>query len=107
MAVKIKNKTLYWLLGGLLAGLFAVVANAGQKSATVPQNRQIFTNRQPLEKIPFYPPPLGAIKPRGWLKRQLQIQADGVTGKIDEFWKDLDSNSGWLGGSGEDRERGP
>ncbi|MEZ5426905.1 MAG: glycoside hydrolase family 127 protein [Pyrinomonadaceae bacterium] len=48
-----------------------------------------------------------SIKPRGWLKRQLRIQADGVTGKIDEFWDDLDSNSGWLGGGGEDWERGP
>jgi len=75
--------------------------------ADVPEHLQIVRNRQPLNIAPFYTLPLGAVKPRGWLKRQLRIQADGVTGRIDEFWKDLDSNSGWLGGTGEDWERGP
>src|SRR6185295_10642347 len=73
----------------------------------VPENLQIIKNRQPLTEIPFYPLPLASVKPRGWLARQLRIQADGVTGKIDGFWKDLSTNSGWLGGTGEDWERGP
>lgn len=47
------------------------------------------------------------IKPRGWLRDQLQIQADGLTGHLDEFWEDVGPNSGWLGGSGESWERGP
>ena len=47
------------------------------------------------------------IKPRGWLRDQLQIQADGLTGHLDEFWEDVGPNSGWLGGSGERWERGP
>ena len=64
-------------------------------------------NRAPLPALPLYPLPLTSVKPRGWLKRQLRIQADGVTGKLDEFWKDLNANSGWLGGTGEDWERGP
>lgn len=51
--------------------------------------------------------PLGEIRPEGWLKRQLEIQADGMGGHLDEFWPDVGSNSGWLGGNGESWERGP
>src|SRR5580700_4824264 len=51
--------------------------------------------------------PLGAIKPSGWLARQLRIQANGMGGHLDEFWPDVGPNSGWLGGTGESWERGP
>jgi hypothetical protein len=51
--------------------------------------------------------PVGAVKPRGWLLRQLRVQADGLTGHLDEFWPDLGLTSAWLGGSGEAWERGP
>ena len=51
--------------------------------------------------------PLGALRPTGWLVRQLRIQADGLGGHLDEFWPDVGPNSGWLGGSGESWERGP
>ena len=51
--------------------------------------------------------PLGEIRPTGWLQRQLRVQADGMGGHLDEFWPDVGSNSGWLGGTGESWERGP
>jgi DUF1680 family protein len=41
------------------------------------------------------------------LLEQLQIQASGLSGHLDEFWPDLGPNSGWLGGTGESWERGP
>lgn len=50
---------------------------------------------------------LGQIRPRGWLLRQLRLQADGMGGHLDEFWPDVGPNSGWLGGTGESWERGP
>jgi DUF1680 family protein len=61
--------------------------------------------------IEFYPRnltplPLGEIRPEGWLKRQLRIQADGLSGHLDEFWPDIKS-SGWIGGVSEGWERGP
>ncbi|NLK07965.1 MAG: hypothetical protein GX316_04605 [Firmicutes bacterium] len=51
--------------------------------------------------------PLGAVKPLGWLKQQLQIQADGLSGHIDGFWEDLGPRNQWLGGDKEGWERGP
>ncbi|MFN7996320.1 MAG: glycoside hydrolase family 127 protein [Bryobacteraceae bacterium] len=51
--------------------------------------------------------PLTSVKPRGWLRRQLEIQAAGLSGHLDEIWPDVGPNSGWLGGTGESWERGP
>ena len=46
------------------------------------------------------------IKPTGWLKRQLQIQAEGLSGHLDQVWPDV-RDSGWFGGNWNDWERGP
>jgi uncharacterized protein len=63
--------------------------------------------RSPLHPGMFTQLPLGCIKPTGWLKGQLQIQANGLSGHLDETWADVGPSSGWLGGSGESWERGP
>ena len=68
---------------------------------------QVVPNRSPLQPNAYNSLPLGAIDPQGWLRKQLEIQAAGLTGHLDEFWKDVGSNSGWLGGTGESWERGP
>ncbi len=49
----------------------------------------------------------GRIAPQGWLRDQLRLQADGLTGRLEEVWPDVGPNSGWLGGDGESWERGP
>jgi DUF1680 family protein len=54
----------------------------------------------------YEPLPLGSIKPAGWLKDQLQIQADGLSGHLDEFWPDI-KDSAWFGGKAEGWERVP
>lgn len=53
------------------------------------------------------PLPLGSIRPAGWLRSQLEIQASGLGGHLDEVWPDVGPESGWLGGKGESWERGP
>jgi uncharacterized protein len=58
---------------------------------------------QPLAFIPLAP---GRIRPRGWLLNQLRLQADGLTGHLDEFWPDI-RDSGWIGGPAEGWERAP
>jgi uncharacterized protein len=82
---------------------FAEGTTAGSKSSIQPALK----NRAPLAQSAFYPLPLGAIRPAGWLKAQLEIQADGMGGHLDETWPDVGPNSGWLGGTGESWERGP
>jgi hypothetical protein len=64
-------------------------------------------NRSPLQATPLYFLPLTSIRPKGWLERQLRIQADGLSGHLDEVWSDVGPNSAWLGGTGEAWERGP
>ncbi len=51
--------------------------------------------------------PLGAVRPSGWLAAQLRLQANGLTGALDQIWPDVGPNSAWRGGTGEDWERGP
>ena len=46
------------------------------------------------------------IKPRGWLKKQLQLQAEGLCGNLDKVWPDV-RDSAWIGGTAEGWERVP
>ncbi|MBQ6824730.1 MAG: glycoside hydrolase family 127 protein [Clostridia bacterium] len=46
------------------------------------------------------------IKPSGWLKRQLEIQAEGLSGNLDKVWPDI-RDSAWIGGPCEGWERVP
>ena len=48
----------------------------------------------------------GEISPRGWLKRQLEIQAAGLAGNLDRVWPDV-RDSKWIGGEREGWERVP
>src|SRR5262249_25801857 len=59
-----------------------------------------------LAPLAFRPLSLGAIAPEGWLRHQLRLQADGLTGHLDEFWPDV-AQSQWFGGKAEGWERAP
>ena len=48
------------------------------------------------------------MRPQGWLLTQCQLQRDGLTGYAETIYPaDLGTNSAWLGGTGENWERGP
>ena len=68
---------------------------------------QVF-NRAPLERSDYAALPIGSIRPEGWLREQLQRQADGLTGHLDEVYPQVvgDDNA-WIGGDGDAWERGP
>jgi hypothetical protein len=61
---------------------------------------------QTLLEPSLRPLPLGTIRPQGWLAHQLRIQADGLSGHLDEFWPDI-QHSRWFGGDAEAWERAP
>jgi hypothetical protein len=83
---------------------------AAQKKAA--KNAAAFTgyqnNRAPLRPNPFIELPLGAIKPQGWLKEMLLRQKTGATGQLDALYPlVMGARNGWLGGDGDQWERGP
>lgn len=46
------------------------------------------------------------IKPKGWLKEQLKVQAAGLNGNLDKVWPDV-RDSAWIGGNRDSWERVP
>ena len=89
------------LMSLLLAGLLLATAAA---TAAAPYAN----NRAPLREKPFVKLPLGAIRAEGWLRDQLQRQADGLTGHLDSVYPEvMGPRNGWLGGDGDVWERGP
>jgi uncharacterized protein len=102
-----------FLQGVALAGVMsAMTFRPLRAAATTPstagraQQTPLFP-QAPLQQQPFAPLPTGSIKASGWLLRQLQIQADGLGGHLDEFWPIVGTDSGWTGGKGESWEDGP
>ena len=83
----------------LSSGLQSKIGEEGRQRA--------YHNRPPLPATSMYLLPLTSIRPRGWLQRQLPIQADGLSGHLDELWSAVGPNSAWLGATGEAWERGP
>ncbi len=54
-------------------------------------------NRAPLAPSPFVKLPIGAIRPEGWLRTQLQLEAEGFSGRLSEIsqYCKYDGN-GWV-----------
>ena len=46
------------------------------------------------------------ITPKGWMRKQLELQKDGLSGNLDKMWRDV-KDSAWIGGDAEGWERVP
>ncbi|MCL2544814.1 MAG: glycoside hydrolase family 127 protein [Clostridia bacterium] len=51
--------------------------------------------RAPLMDVPFAALPLGAIRPEGWLRAQLSLQAEALRGALADRWPDLADGGAW------------
>ena len=89
-------------LVSVAAGVGAAALSVRGETATSSPGRAAGDLADPA----FRPLRLGEIRPSGWLARQLRIQADGLTGHLDEFWPDV-AQSQWFGGTAEGWERAP
>jgi hypothetical protein len=100
MAMKIKLAICSLLVSSLFySGLQAQTATPGANYVT---------NRAPLRQNPYMELPLGAIKPQGWLREMLIRQKNGATGNLDKLYPlVMSKRNGWLGGDGDQWERGP
>jgi len=72
------------------------------KPATSNTNDFYVGNRAPLTASPFIKLPIGAIQPQGWVRKQLELQAEGFHGHLTEISQFLvKDNNAWLSATGE------
>lgn len=81
--------------------------SAGEKVRVVDKPNIALTNdfyagnREPLMPSAFMKLPVGAIEPQGWVRRQLELQADGFSGHLTEISEFLKKeNNAWLSAAG-------
>jgi len=76
----------------------SVVASPPVESA----NTHYVHNQPPLLPSPFSKLPVGQIEPRGWLRKQLELEAEGFIGHLTEISKFLrKEHNAWLSPTGE------
>ncbi|MES2893253.1 MAG: beta-L-arabinofuranosidase domain-containing protein [Bacteroidota bacterium] len=73
-----------------------------KRPATSSVNKFYTGNRAPLTPLSFIKLPVGAIRPEGWIKKYLELQRDGLTGKLGEIsaWLEKKDNA-WFSGTGD------
>lgn len=87
----------------LLASLSAFSADKTKISIVERPNTEAFNpdyiqNKAPLLPRHFIKLPVGDVKPKGWILRFLELQKDGLNGRLGEIsaWLDKENNA-WLG----------
>jgi len=70
------------------------------------KNDFYIANRQPLAPGPFLKLPIGSISPKGWLRHMLELEREGMTGRLKEIspWLNIET-SAWASKEGKG-ERG-
>lgn len=94
-------------------GLIALAIGAISMSACAQQARVVdsppkergalyVSNRAPLEPSPFVKLPIGAIQPKGWIAHMLDLERDGMSGRLEEIsqWVKWEGNA-WVNPTGQ------
>jgi hypothetical protein len=107
--MSVRSGVVAGLLGGLtlLAGTpsLADVTLVDRPDPSSP-NRHYAGNQPPLQPSPFIKLPIRSIRPEGWLREQLKLQATGFHGHLTEISPFLrKENNAWLSPDGQG-ERG-
>ncbi|MBE7175871.1 MAG: glycoside hydrolase family 127 protein [Mucilaginibacter polytrichastri] len=68
---------------------------------TTSKNAFYTGNREPLSPLHFIKLPVGSVQPKGWVRKYLELQRDGLTGHLGEIsaWLDKNNNA-WFSGTG-------
>jgi hypothetical protein len=66
---------------------------------TCKTNSYYCSNKPPLLLSPLTKLPLGNIRPKNWLKHQLDLMVNGMTGRLMELSIFLQLENGWFGGN--------
>ena len=93
-------------LAGMATGAATLAMSPLTKAESASASLRSGTSNAGIADLAFRPLPLGSVTPAGWLRRQLRLQANGLTGHLDEFWPDV-AQSQWFGGKAEGWERAP
>ncbi|MGN6342113.1 MAG: beta-L-arabinofuranosidase domain-containing protein [Ginsengibacter sp.] len=77
-------------------------ASVVSRPSTGTYNAYYVSNKKPLQPLVFIKLLVGSIKPDGWIKEYLELQRDGLTGKLGEISAWLDKkNNAWFSGTGQ------
>jgi hypothetical protein len=88
----------------MLAGVGRADVTAVDRPAMTGTNAFYVANRAPLAPSPFLKLPIGSITPQGWLREQLELEKNGMIGRLKEIspWLDF-SKSSWADKEGRGR----
>lgn len=86
----------------LALAMTIVSATVVDQPPTAGANRYYHPNRAPLHQTPLVQLPITSFKPGGWLRRQLELQRDGLTGHLGEIsvWL-TKKNNAWMSPTGQ------
>lgn len=89
-------------VAGAVARPSVTVSTVSEVPARAGGNPFYISNRDPLAPSPLIKLPIGSITPKGWLRRQLELERDGMTGHIEELshWCKFDGNA-WTSPDGQ------
>ena len=105
-------RTNFWVTASVLASVLAAMVSTAYADETKvsrlarPRTEPAVTlypgNRAPLLPSPMVKLPVGAVKPRGWLRKQMELMADGFSGRLGEISEFLQpQGNAWLDPQGE------